>query len=241
MSKLSAEHLPERASAGLRNWPNIVRATYSCQKPAPVAVGQNLKLHTVASVTVKFANYSEAGALADRLTATLDGNGVRMSGDSKTHLYQVVNQSRSEIQVSPTEKSLTLQVTLLATPVQKLNEFSAIRLGDGKIDADRIEFSIREFLEVPFKGHLVLKRHRLLARNLELLDQDFDSRLLVAQGERGVLMLRALGIDALKAKRHLAKLSLSLDATALKNGTLNPGILDQVNSTPVEIAFEGRP
>jgi len=221
--------------------PNIVQVAYSCQKPVQVAVGQNLKLHTTASVTVKFANYAEAGALSDLLTASLAGDRVKVTGTSKTHLYQIVNQSRSEVQVSPTERSLTLQITLAATPLQKLNEFSTLQLTDGKIGSDRIEFSISKLPEVPFKGHLLLERHRALASDLEILDRDFDSKLLVAQGNREILMLRALGVDSLKEKRHTAKISLTLDFSALKDGALNPEILNGVNALPVELEYEGRP
>ncbi|NDG85377.1 MAG: hypothetical protein EBX52_10140 [Proteobacteria bacterium] len=221
--------------------PNIVQVPYSCQKPVQVAVGQNLKLHTTASVTVKFSNYSDLGALSDRMTAKLDGDQVRLTAISKTHLYQIIAQSRSETRISPTEKSVTLLITLSATPVQKLNEFSALQLGDGKIGSDRIEFSISKLPEVPFKGHLLLKRHRALAKDLEILDRDFDSRFLVAQGNRETLMLKALGADSLKDKKHTAKIALALDGGALKNGALNPEVLNEVNALPVELEFEGRP
>ena len=221
--------------------PNVVQVPYACQKPVQVAVGQNLKLHTQAQVTVKFENFSTLGSLSDRITAKLVGDQIRLTTQSSTALFQIIHQDRSETQVSATEKALTLTLTLRATLISKLNEFSALHLSDGQISSDRIEFSMSAFPDVPFSGHLELTRHRLLARDETVIDRSFESRLLVGHANREALMLRALGVDGLRSKRHTAKLRLSLDGAALRNGAINPEALNSVNSTPLELQFEGKP
>ena len=51
------------------NVPNVVQVPYSCQKPVQVAIGQNLKLKTVAKVNIRFVNFDEAGYTGDSFTA----------------------------------------------------------------------------------------------------------------------------------------------------------------------------
>jgi hypothetical protein len=153
----------------------------------------------------------------------------------------MTDQERSETQVSPNEKILKLTLSLGALSIAKLKEFASIQLNNGQIHSDRVEFSMSAPSEAPFKGHLELVRHRFLGPDESILDRDFDSKLLVGQSGREILMLKALGVNGLRSKRYTAKLRLSLDGTRLKEGAINPEALNSINATPLELQFEGKP
>jgi len=223
------------------NVPNVVQVPYSCQKPVQVAIGQNLKLRTLAKVTIRFANFAEVGALNDSITARLEGDQIKLSSNSMSQLYQILDQRRTERMLSGTEKLVEVELTLRATEKNALDQFSTLLMDSGKLGFDRIQFNLSGNPAVPFKGHLNLTQHRTLGRNLVIVDRDFESRALVAQGNTQILMLSPLGASSLKSKTHQVHLSLSLDGDELRKGAVNPGILSQVKNTPVELSFEASP
>ena len=223
--------------------PNVVQVPYSCMKPVQVPIGQRMKLDTIADVSVKFANFSEAGALSETLSAKLvDGKVIlNASGATKSYLYQVDSENQSNQMISATEKAVTAQFSLRATSIQKLNQFASLSLSQGKIASDQIEFTLSANPEVPFKGHLKLLQNRTFGGHLVIVDNDFKSNAIVTEGGVSHLMLNNFGVNGLRSKHHEATLSLSLDMDALKNELLNPDALPLLNSNDIETQFEGNP
>jgi hypothetical protein len=218
--------------------PNIVQVPYACTKPVQVAIGQNLKLRTQARITILSDNFNEVGPLSDTLSARLEGNEIRLSGSSERVLYQVVGQSFTEQRISENERILSVELHLRALPVEKLNAFSSMQIRNGRIHRDRIEFGLSGDPGMPFRGHLKLTRHRALARELEIVDADFDSAVLRGQAPGFELPLRTFGAGPLKEKRHTAHLRLTLDGEYLRKGAVNPSVLTGIRNLPVEASFE---
>jgi hypothetical protein len=222
--------------------PNVVQVPYSCMKPVQVAVGQNLKLQTNARITVYFDSFDETGPLQDNLTARLEGNEIRLSVASEQVLYQVANQSFREQRISETARILEVEIHIRAITTEKLNAFSSVELRNGRIFADRIEFSLSRLPGVPFRGHLRLTRHRALANALTIVDSVFDpsalSNATEGPGDSFLLPLRTFGAGPLKEKRHTAGIRLTLDGDALRKGAVNPSILSGIRNLPVEATFE---
>jgi hypothetical protein len=54
-------------------------------------------------------------------------------------------------------------------------------------------------------------------------------------------MLKTLGVDDLRSKRHTVTLRLSLDGATLRKGAINPEALNSINATPLELQFDGKP
>ena len=223
------------------NVPNVVQVPYSCQKPVQVAIGQNLKLKTVAKVTIRFVNFAEAGSTGDRFTAKLEGDQIKVTAQSSNFLYQIVDQQRAERMLSANEKLIEANFSVQATPAKVLSDFSAILLNEGKLGFDRMSFKMSAASAAPFKGHLNLVQHRNIGRNLVIVDRDFESRALVGQGGTQTLMLSPLGASLLKEKTHYVKLFLMLDGEALRKGAINPEILNQIRNQPIELNFEATP
>ncbi len=223
------------------NVPNVVQVPYSCQKPVQVAIGQNLKLRTVAKITVRFVNFTETGATGDRLSAKLEGDQIRFSGNSTRFLYQIVDQSRSERMLSGTEKIIEADFSIRATPLKTLSDFESILIDEGKLGFDRLSFRMSSFPGAPFKGNLNLVQNRALGRDLVIVDRDFESRALTGQGNVQTLMLSPLGASLLRDKTHRVRISLMLDGEALRKGAINAEILNQLRNKPVELGFEANP
>jgi hypothetical protein len=221
--------------------PNVVQVPYSCQKPVQVAVGQNLKLKTVAKVTLRFVSFSETGSNGDRFTAALEGDQIKFTAQSSNYLYQIVDQTRSERMLSSTEKSIEAVFSIKATSLKGLSDFGAILLDHGTLGPDRLSFRMSAQPLAPYKGHLNLVQHRRFARDLIIVDRDFDSRLLVAQGADHTLLLSPLGATGLRDKTHTVKLSLMLDGEMLRKGAVNPEILSQIKNQQIELNFEASP
>ncbi len=234
----SCQDIPHQACI---NVPNVVQVPYSCMKPVQVAIGQELKLHTAAQVTVNLVNFNEVGPLNETLTAKLDGDQVLLTSKSQNYLFQVVDQQRTEQTLSATEKTIQVTFSIKATSIAKLNEFSMLQINNGKIGFDRIGFSLSQSTGVAFKGHLTLSQRRTFGKDLVLVDRDFDSRLVVSQGTDQILMLNGLGSGQLKNKHHFVKLSLSIDGAPLRKGAINPEALNSIKNIPIESQFEGNP
>lgn len=199
--------------------PNVVKVPYACTRPVQVPIGQQLKLQTVAKVAINLVNFAEVGATADTLIAQLT-NGIvtvsTMNANTNAFLYQVVAQQRSEQVVSATEKVVTYSISVMATSIQKLNEFLSSQISNGKLFYDRLEFNLLGSLNVPVKGHLKLLQYKNARTSYIIIDDDFGSSAVVGRGGLQTIAFNNFGVDSLRAATHYIELALRLDLTSFK-------------------------
>jgi len=101
-----------------------VKVPYACTRPVQVPIGQQLKLHTVAQISVELENFGDIGQTPDQLRAELKNGQVSLTAlnqESNQFLYQIVKQDRKEQILSATEKLVNYQYMIKAISIQKLN------------------------------------------------------------------------------------------------------------------------
>jgi hypothetical protein len=221
---------------------------YACTRPVQVAIGQRLKLHTVAKVSVNLLNFAESGAIADGLVAQLGTNGtvtLKAAQPNSAFLFQIVAQQRNEQMISATEKLVTYTFSLQATSIAKINTFLATQLADAKLYGNRLEFQLNHegsgIFTAPLKGHLKLLRIKNQRTSYILINDDFDDKALVSRGNLQVMMLKPFGITSLQAKTHKVELSLGVDLAALKKNLINPEVLPLIANQQIQASFEALP
>ena len=239
------ENIPREACQQV---PNVVSVAYACTRPVQVAVGQRLKLHTIAKVTVNLLNFAETGAIADVLTAQLNANGIvslRSTNPNAGFLFQMIAQQRTEQVVSATEKIVNYSFSIKATSIAKLNSFLNSELVGNKLFVDRLEFELNTYgagiFTAPLQGHLKLVQMKNSRKGYILIDDDFDAKSMVTRGGTQVMMFKPFGIDDLIAKNHSIELSLSVDLKALKKDLINPEVLPLISNKQIEASFEAIP
>lgn len=224
--------------------PNVVKVPYACTRPVQVPIGQQLKLQTVAKVAINLVNFAEVGATADTLIAQLS-NGVvsisAMNANTNAFLYQVVAEQRSEQVISATEKVVTYSISVMATSIQKLNEFLSSQITNGKLFYDRLEFNLLGSLNVPVKGHLKLLQYKNPRTSYIIIDDDFGAEAVVGRTGLQTIAFNNFGVSSLRSATHYVELALRLDLSKLQNKLINPGALVQVADKAVLSSFEAYP
>jgi hypothetical protein len=221
--------------------PNVVKVPYACTRPVQVPIGQQLKMHTVAQVSLLLENFSEVGQTTDQILAQLKNGQVTLTAlnqDSNTHLYQIIKQDRQEQTLSSTEKLVNYSFIIKAISVQKLNNFLESQISQAKLYNDRVEFNTSDALDAPFKGHLLIVQKRRVISDKIILNQEFNRSAIVARGFTQSIALGQFGVSSLKDARYRVELTLKIDSDRLKNGLINSDVLSRISAKQVNSTFD---
>ncbi len=224
--------------------PNIVKVSYACTRPVQVPIGQQIKLHTVAQVSIQLENFSETGQTTDQLSASLNGGIVTLGAlnqASNAYLYQVVKQDRTEQVISSTEKQVNYQFRVKAISIQKLNAFLETQINQSKLYFDRLEFNTFSSLDAPFKGSLMILQRRHVISDKMIINQDFGPSAIVGRNGVQSIAFNAFGVNSLKSAKYSVELTLKLDQEKLKQGLINTEALSRIANKVVVTSFEATP
>jgi hypothetical protein len=222
--------------------PNVVQVPYACTRPVRVAIGQQIVAQTTAQINVNFINFNEVGATQDTLIASLYNGEITYKSASPAtamFLYQIIGNERSEQVISASEKRITIQLTIKAISIQKLQAVLSSSLTNGKLYSDRVEFSLMGLMDAPLIGQLKIVQSRRYRSDLILFNDAFSTRSIVSQGNTHKLMLNALQMQALYDGYYYVDLSFALDVNAIKNGLINPESLGSMATQRILGRFEG--
>ncbi len=224
--------------------PNVVKVAYACTRPVQVPIGQQLKLHTVAQVTLQLANFAESGPTADQLRAELKDGKVTLTAldeSSSAYLYQILDTQKQEQIISATEKQLNYNFVIKAISLQKLNAFLSSSITHTKLMFDRIEFNFFGKLDIPFKGSLLLVQNRKILSDRVVINNEFSPSAITGQDGNYSIALSPFGVASLKNSKHTGELSLSLDLDRLKTGLINPLTLNGIANKKIESSIDAFP
>jgi hypothetical protein len=241
---LPRQYCQDVARQDCQQVPNIVKVPYACTRPVQVPIGQQLKLHTAAQVTVQLANFSESGPTSDQLKAELKDGKVTLSSideSSNAFLYQVLDTQKQEQIISSTEKQLNYQFVVKAISLQKLNTFFESSITQTKLMFDRIEFSFPGKLDIPLKGSLLLVQNRKLLSDRIIINQDFGLNAIIGQGVNYSIAFSPFKVNSLKNSKHTGELSLKLDLEQLKAGLINPQTLNTISQKKIVSSIDAFP
>lgn len=222
--------------------PNHVKVPYACTRAVQVPIGQELKFQTIAQVSINLVNFAEVGATPDLLVANLNGGMVFITSQApatNAFIYQVVGEQRSEQMTGAIQKTVTYQVSVVATSIQKLNESLNSQITNTKLFYDHLDFTLNA-LNIPLKGHLkVVQYYR--RRAYIIIDADFAANALVRQSGVEHLSFAPFGVNVLENATHLVELTLNIDLAKLQVGVINPGAMVQVSNKSILSSFEAIP
>jgi hypothetical protein len=221
--------------------PNIVKVPYACTRPVQVPIGQQIKLHTIARVSILLENFTQTGAISDQLSARLVNGQVTLSGlnqSAHTHLFQMVKTDRTEQFISSTEKQVNYLFQIKAIPVQNLNRFLESKLSDAKLYSDRLEFNSTGSLDAPFKGKLLIVQKRRIISDKVVVNQEFSPSAIVGRSSLQSISLSQFGVESLKDAKYRVELSLKLDEAQLKSNLINTETLSRIIGKEVATTFD---
>jgi len=206
-----------------------------------VPIGQQLKLHTIARVSILLENFSETGSTPDQFKANLLNGQVTLTTlnqPENAYLYKIVKKDRTEQFISATEKQVNYSFQIRAIPVQLLNKFLESTLSDARLFNDRIEFNASGSLNAPFKGNLVIVQKRRLISDKVVVNRSFGPSAIVGRSSLQTIALSQFDGTSLKDARYRVELSLKLDTDQLKADLINMETLSKIFDKQVSTAFD---
>jgi hypothetical protein len=231
--------------------PNMVSTPYACTRPVQVQIGEQVKLHNLAQVSIILQSYGQVDVSHDQLTATLDGNDVslKLTQSSGTVIFHVLKKDQQVQTVSATDNKIVTTFTLDAISLAALSQLSQVKIVNPVLNFDKLLFNIAgaDLTRIPVtldSGHLqILMRKNVFLghRMVTIIDNDFAATDVKQVGGQYEIDFSTFNAGPLESKSHDVAISVGVKTTFDPAELLNPEILNQVSLAPLTTSFTGFP